>query len=282
MRIAIVGAHGQLGTALVSQLGDAAVPLTRADVDITNAESVAAALVSAEADVVINTAAWNFVDRAEDEPGQAFAVNAIGPRNLAAWCCANDARLVHVSSDYVFGLDDARVAPYRESDLPGPVSVYAASKLAGEHLVAAACAESCIVRTCGLYGRTESGKGNFVDTMLRLGREREEVRVVSDQHCTPTSAQDLAAAIIRLIHADCRGLFHVTNSGGTTWHEMAVEIFRIAGLDTAVRAITTAEYGAPARRPAYSVLDTTKYQQATGHALPDWKDALARYLAGHE
>ena len=278
MRIAIIGAHGQLGTALRTELGDQAVPLTRNEIDVGDADSVAEALKQADADVVVNTAAYNFVDRAEEEPDRAFAVNAIGPQNLAVWCAAHDAPLVHVSTDYVFGRDAGRSAPYSESDIPGPLSVYGASKLAGEHLAAAEWERSFIVRTCGVYGRSDSGKGNFVETMLRLAREEEHVRVVNDQQCTPTSAGDLSAAIVQLVQTDQYGLFHVTNDGWTTWHGMAVEIVRLAGIEAAVHPITTAEYGAPARRPAYSVLSTRKFQQATGCATPDWRDALARYL----
>lgn len=278
MRIAVIGAHGQLGTALVTRLGDDAVPLTRAEIDITDAASVASALDSTAADVVINTAAYNLVDRAEEEPSQALAVNACGPRNLAAWCASNNTRLLHISTDYVFGLDTTRETPYRESDLPGPLSVYAASKLAGEHLVSAECSESCIVRTCGLYGRTPTGKGNFVNTMLRLGRERTELRVVADQRCTPTSVDDLADGLLQILHTECRGLIHFTNSGSTTWYELTREIFRLAEIETNVHAITTAEYGAKARRPHYSVLHTGRFQQTTGHQPPGWRDALARYL----
>jgi dTDP-4-dehydrorhamnose reductase len=275
-RTAIVGAAGQLGSALVATLVGDVVPLGHPDLDITDAESVRTGLDRVQPDVVINVSAYNFVDRAEQEPHAAFAVNAIGPHNLSRYCGAQGLTLVHVSTDYVFGADAARRQPYREDDCPGPVSVYGASKLSGEYLVRASCPRSFVVRTCGLYGQPAAGsKGNFVRTMLRLGAEREELRVVSDQQCTPTSTADLAQALSRLVQTEEYGLYHATNSGATTWEEFARTIFAIAGLSTRVVPISSAEYGAAARRPAYSVLDCHRLAQVTGSALRDWRDALA-------
>lgn len=282
MRTAVIGAEGQLGRALIARFDPAEViPLTHRQIEITDASSIAAALDGSGADLVVNAAAYNFVDRAEDEPAAAFAVNASGPRRLAEWCAARGAALVHVSTDHVFGLDAARSTPYAESDCPGPLSVYGASKLAGEYLVRSACARHFVIRTCGLYGvPPPGGKGNFVETMLRLGRERGEVRVVCDQRCTPTSAGDLARLVIDLCRTRAYGLYHATNSGSATWHEFATEIFRLAGLSVRVHPITTAEFQARARRPAYSVLDCTRLEQQTGAPRRDWRTALAEYLAG--
>jgi dTDP-4-dehydrorhamnose reductase len=228
---------------------------------------------------VINAAAYNFVDRAEDERDRASAVNALGPRHLAESCASLDIPLDHVSTDYVFGQDAGRRIPYSEADHPGPLSEYARSKLAGENSVRDVCPKHFIVRTCGLYGRASSpGKGNFVETMLRLGRERGAVSVVDDQWCTPTSAVDLADAIAGLIATDNYGLYHATNAGSTTWCGFATEIFRLAGLAVDVKPITTAQFGARAGRPAYSVLDSSKLAATIGRPMRPWQEALADYL----
>ena len=280
MRIAIVASGGQLGTALEACLPGEIVPLRHADIEITVSARVEEALSAARPDCVINAAAYNFVDRAEDEPTAAYTVNALGPRNLARWCGRAGVTLLHVSTDYVFGADSTRTKPYVESDAPGPQSAYAVSKLAGEHFVRAECPRHFIVRTCGLYGAASSeGKGNFVKTMLRLAKDRKELAIVNDQQCTPSFAGDVAAAIARLIETDQYGLYHATNSGSTTWYEFAREIFRLAKIDIAVRPIPSAEYPQKARRPAYSVLDCGKLAAKTEVPLPAWQDALGRYLA---
>jgi dTDP-4-dehydrorhamnose reductase len=280
MRIAVIGAHGQLGSDLMARLGAGAVPLGHDQIDITDSARIAAALGVVRPHVVINTAAYNLVDRAEDEPEAAFNVNAFGPRHLADWCAKQGAVLVHVSTDYVFGLDASRTRPYHEDDLPGPQSAYAASKLTGEQFVRAGCPRHIVIRTCGLYGQTATRtKGNFVSTMLRLGRERSELRVVDDQRCTPSFTPDVAAAIVRLVESDAQGTFHVTNSGSMTWCEFAREIFRQAGINTPVVPITTAEFGARAQRPAFSVLDCSKLESLAGMSLRPWQEALGDYLS---
>jgi dTDP-4-dehydrorhamnose reductase len=260
-------------------LGDAAIRFEHEVLDITRPTQVASALDAARPDIVINTAAYNWVDKAEDEPQSAYELNAIGPRNLAIACRDRNVVLIHVSTDYVFGLDAERRTPYVETDCPGPLSAYAVSKLAGEQFVLANCPRSFVVRTCGLYGHAVSaGKGNFVKTMLRLGGERSEVAVVDDQWCTPSSARDVAAAIVALTASEQFGLFHVTNGGSTTWARLATEVFSTAGLTTRVRQITSAEFNSPARRPAYSVLDCHKLAAATGHSPPPWQEAVATYV----
>jgi dTDP-4-dehydrorhamnose reductase len=277
----VIGAQGQLGSELARRLaGSDMVALSRAELDIIDAQAVNAVLDRLQPQCVINAAAYNLVDRAEDEPELALAVNALGPRNLAAWCTAHAARLVHVSTDYVFGLDQERRTPYREDDCPGPISMYAVSKLAGEQLVLAASEQNLVIRTCGLYGlNATQQKGNFVSTMLRLGRERGDVHVVEDQRCTPTSVGDLADAMLALIQQNASGLYHVTNGGSATWHEFAEEIFRLAGMNVRVTSITSREFGAKARRPSYSVLECGKLEQALGRSMPDWYEALARHMA---
>ena len=283
MTIAVIGSHGQLGTDLMRVLGAEAIGLTHADIEITDPSSIDVSLDKNSPDIVINTAAYNLVDKAEEEPEASFAVNAFAPMHLARACASREITLVHVSTDYVFGQDSDRTTPYTENDLPCPVGVYGTSKLTGEHLVTASCPQSFVVRTCGLYGNpTSLGKGNFVRTMLRLGQDRDELTVVDDQRCTPTSTADLATAIAALIQTDAYGLYHCTNSGDTTWCEFAQAIFEIAGLDVIVKPITSAEFGAPARRPPYSVLNCDRLTSVTGVAMPHWRDALAAYLDGSD
>lgn len=286
MRIALIGARGQLGTALQTTLPGDVVPLDRSQIDIGDAGSVEACLADVQPDLVINAAAYNFVDRAEQEPEEAQRVNGRGPKFLAEFCQPRGAALLHVSSDYVFsgveGNGDyarMRTEPYTEDDSPDPQSVYAASKLAGEEFVRSSCRRHFVVRTCGLYGHAQSaGKGNFVKTMLRLAGEREELRVVNDQRCTPTFASDLAAWIAALVGTEAYGLYHATNSGSCTWYEFATEIFRLADCRVSVVPITTAEFGAAARRSPFSVLDCSKLQRVTGLTFRPWQAALAEYV----
>lgn len=279
-RIVVIGAHGQLGSDLLPLLGARGIALGHDQIELTEADSIARCLEVVQPDAVVNCAAYNFVDKAEDEPERAFAVNAFGVRNLARWCGARDVPLMHISTDYVFGLDATRATPWEETDPTGPVSVYGASKLAGEWFVRSACPRHWMVRTCGLYGsHAARGKGNFVETMLRLGRERPELRIVADQHCTPTSTADLASALVELLATDHYGVYHATNAGQCTWHEFAAEIFRQSGLSPRVIPIAAVEYGAKARRPNYSVLSHEKLRRAIGRELRPWQEALADYLA---
>jgi dTDP-4-dehydrorhamnose reductase len=280
VRTAVLGAPGQLGRDLVPRLSGEVVPLARADLDLTRAESIRAKLDDVRPVVVVNCAAYNFVDKAESELEAAFAANAFGVRHLAHACRDVGAKLVHVSSDYVFGLDATRTTPYAESDTPGPVSVYGASKLAGEHFVLAADPRNLVVRTCGLYGIWGAGGkgGNFVETMLRLAAQGKPVRVVNDQRCTPSSTADVAGAIAAMIVNGVSGLVHATNSGDCTWYEFAAEIFRQSNLSVSLTPITTAEFGSAARRPHYSVLGCTKFNENGIQPLRHWVETLAVYL----
>lgn len=279
MRIALIGAAGQLGTDLHRQLSGEVVPLTHADVEVTLPDSIQAMLDRVQPDMVVNTAAYNLVDKAEIEPEAALAVNAWGPRNLALACAKRQLRLVHISTDYVFGLESGVSTPRRETDLPGPQGAYAASKLLGEYFVRSLCPQHFVVRTCGLYGHAATkAKGNFVLTMLRLAKEKPLLKVVSDQRCVPSYTSDVAEAIAALVRTESFGLYHATNSGESSWFEVAREAVRLAGLTTPILPISTAEFGAPAARPAYSVLDCTKITGVTGLTLRPWKEALAAYL----
>ncbi|MCY3912330.1 MAG: dTDP-4-dehydrorhamnose reductase [Chloroflexi bacterium] len=280
-RVLITGGGGQLASNLAQQLpADSTVALPRAELDITDAPAVERAFTELAPAVVINTAAYNHVDMAETEFDRAFDVNAQGSLTLARACAAANATLVHVSTDYVFGGQAAR-EPLSEGALPAPLSVYGVSKLAGEHLVRGTGVRHLIVRTCGLYGSRGSAVkgGNFVRTMLRLAREGRDLRVVNDQHCTPSYARDVAEGIIDLIQAGADGTFHVVNDGVCTWFEFAREIFAAAGLAPSLTPVTTAEYPTPAGRPPYSVLATDRMIAVRGRPLRDWRAAVRAYLA---
>ena len=232
---------------------------------------------------MINCAAYTQVDKAESEPDRCRAVNAGAVANLVRACERLDCPLVQISTDYVFGAKPPQPRPWREDDPPSPQGVYARTKIEGEQ-IAAGYPRHLIVRTCGLYARRCNQRAaNFVKTMLRLGGTRPELSVVNDQYCTPTYVPHLARAILFLLGAKGSpapwGTYHVTNTGQTTWHEMAVDIFRLAGMKVVVRPITTAQYRAAAARPSYSVLDTSAYHRLGGPAMPDWKAALAEYFA---
>jgi len=280
MKYAVLGASGQLGRDLCPRLPGEVIPLTRAQADLTRPETVRTTLGELRPDVFFNCAAYNFVDRSETEPEATFAVNAWGTRQLALACREYECTLVHFSTDYVFGLDEHRCTPYRETDAPGPVGVYGLSKLAGEYLVRSLCPKHFVIRTCGLYGVWGSGGkgGNFVETMLRIAGQGKPLRVVGDQTCTPSYTVDVALATAALIQTGRHGLYHLTNAESCSWHEFARTVFELAGVRADLTPITTREYNAPARRPAYSVL---ALDAAAAAGLPRpraWREALAAYL----
>ena len=286
-RIAVVGRSGQLAHALRTEAvarQSEVVLGGRPDVDITNPLSIARFLENFRPDLVINASAYTAVDKAESEPESVFRVNAEGVGHLAELCRRMDLPLIHISTDFVF--DGAKHTPYVESDPAAPLSVYGASKAAGESALRERHARHVILRTSWVYSAYGA---NFVKTMLRLGAEREELGVVADQHGAPTHARNLAAALMeiapRLIEASSGsvwGTYHLTGAYQTTWHGFATEIFRQAALRGAkvprLKAITTAEYPVLAPRPPYSVLDNTKFIEAFGIALPDWRASLADCL----
>jgi len=273
MKYAVLGSAGQLGRDLCPRLAGEVVPLARPQADLTHAEMLRATLTALRPDVVVNCAAYNFVDRAESEPEAAMAVNGWGVRALAEICRDLDCSLLHFSTDYVFGLDEARRTPYKTEDAPGPLSVYGLSKLAGEYVVRAIVPRHFVVRTCGLYGLWGAGGkgGNFVETMLRLAGEGKPLRIVADQECTPTFTVDLAEAAVELMKTERHGLHHLVNAGSCSWFEFARTIFELAGVKADLTPVASAEWKAAARRPGYSVL---KCQTQ----LRPWLEALAGYL----
>lgn len=279
-KIAITGADGQLGREFCRQLGERAVPLDRTLLDIADADAVRRRLQETGPAAVVNCAAYTKVDLAEKEPDLCRTINAAAVANLARECQRIGATLVQISTDYVFGADASRTIPYREDDPPGPQGVYAQTKLEGER-AADQCDRRFVVRTCGLYG-VSPRRNNFVETMLRLGPERGRLRIVDDQHCTPSYVAHVAAAVLFLLETTAYGVYHIVNAGEVTWRRFAEEIFLQAGLKVEVEPITTAQFGAPAPRPPYSVLDTNKYRALGGPELPPWDQALAEYLRVRE
>lgn len=278
--IAVTGSQGQLGSEFCRQLGAQGIGLDLPDLDLTDGAAVQKILLAIRPTAIVNTAAYTLVDKAEQEPAICRAINADAVEHLAGVCRQLDCPLVQISTDYVFSQGGDRKTPYRETDEPSPRGVYACAKREGE-LRSAAWRKHFVVRTCGLYGRTgPRSAGNFVATMLRLARQGRALRVVDDQYCTPTYVPHLVRAIRFLLTTEAYGTYHVVNAGQTTWFRFAAEIFRLAGLQVQVEPITTAEYGAAAPRPAYSVLDIGKFLTLPGRPeLPTWQEALAEHWA---
>jgi dTDP-4-dehydrorhamnose reductase len=250
----------------------------RSDLDLRDSSALTQAVRECGADLVVNAAAYNDVDGAERQPELAFAVNAQGPGQLALACEEAGARLVHVSTDYVF--DGRQTRPYTEDDEPRPLGVYGASKLAGEQAVLGSRARSLVLRTSGVFGDGGSRVkgGSFVERILARARAGEPLRVVCDQVFSPTYAPDLAGALLALLERGARGLVHVTNSGTCSWHGLAEAALRLAGSEVPLTAIRAEQLGRPAARPAYSVLSNERYRSFGLEPLRPWQDALAELL----
>jgi dTDP-4-dehydrorhamnose reductase len=281
MRIALLGANGQLGTDLRRvAAGVEVVALVRPDFDVCDATGVAARLRALAPDAVINCAAMTHVDKCEESPGAAFAVNAVGAGNVARACAALDTPLLHISTDYVFGADAERAQPYDESDTPGPLNVYGVSKLAGEYLVRVFCPRHFIVRTSGLFGLAGArGKGgNFVETMLKLAEAGNPILVVNDQRLSPTSTRELAARLLPLLASGQFGTYHVAARDHCTWFEFATAIFEHERVQVDLSPIPSEEYPTPARRPALSALTSTRLAGVGIAPCPDWRSMLHDYL----
>jgi dTDP-4-dehydrorhamnose reductase len=281
VKVAVIGPRGQLGSALCEAFRRRAVDCVELDhgrVEVTDPQSVLVALRDARPAAVVNTAAFHKVDACEEDPKRAFEVNALGALHVARACREAGARCVYVSTDYVF--DGAKAEPYLEEDLPNPLNVYGASKLAGEHLVVQTCPDALVVRVASLFGGLGSrGKGtNFVLTVLERARRGEALRVVDDVRMSPTYAEDAAAAIVELVARGASGVFHVVNKGACSWYELAVRVLELAGLRVPVHPVPQEAYPARARRPRNSALSTAKLE-ARGLRLPPWEDAVQRYLA---
>ena len=281
MRVVLIGANGQLGTDLVPALkNETLIPVARADLDITMPADVLLDTLSRYSpDVIINTAAYHRVDEMEDYPDKAFLVNGTAVGRLAKAADQLKALFVHISTDYVF--DGKKKAPYIEEDPPAPQSIYSVSKLVGEYMAASYASRHLVIRSCGLYGAAgcrASGGTNFVETMLRLAREKGSVRVVSDQMVTPTPTRVLAELISKLIHTTETGLFHATCRGECSWYDFAAAIFRLTGTRVTLEKTTSAEFASKAKRPSYSVLENRRLKKLGMDHLPAWESALESYL----
>jgi dTDP-4-dehydrorhamnose reductase len=274
MRILVAGADGQLGRRVQISLGSHSVTaLSHSELDVTSLDQVRAAIRAHEPDLLINASAFNDVDGAESKVETAFLVNAVGPRNLAVATAEVGARVLHVSTDYVFNGSSER--PYHEYDEPDPLSVYAHSKLAGERGVASLNPRHYIVRTAWLFD--EHGN-NPVNRMIARA-EAGEVRAVNDQFGSPTYAPHLADAIARLINTDAFGIYHFAGGGGTSWFELTCTVFREAGVDADILPVSAAEFPRPAKRPRYSVLTSIQEPRIV---LPPWSDGVKEFAAARK
>lgn len=275
-KIIVTGCNGQLGRAVNLFFEDnkdiSFVNTDVGELDITDIDKVMELAREVQPYAIINCAAHTGVDACETEYDKAFKINAIGPRNLSIAARETGAKLMHISTDYVF--DGKGTRPYVETDATNPQGAYGSTKLAGENFVKDFADRYFILRTAWLYG---DGK-NFAKTMLRLSETNEKVRVVGDQFGSPTSASELTKAINALLFTENYGMFHATCEGSCSWAEFAREVFRLAGKTTKVEAITTEEFGAPAPRPAYSILENRMFKLTTDFMFADWHDAIAEYM----
>ena len=277
MKVLVFGARGMLGKDLVPALSVKHQVLARdiEDLNIADQQRVQKEIETLRPQVVVNAAAYTDVDGCEAKRELAFSVNAEGARNIAAGCAASNARMIHLSTDYVF--DGTSSAPYREEDPPNPLNVYGASKLQGERQIREVLENHLIIRTEWLFGR--HGK-NFVDTILRLAAQQEELRVVNDQRGAPTFTKDLSWAIEKLLEKEAKGILHITNSGSCTWFEFAHQIFKEKNIDNgSIVPISSAALTRPAKRPANSVLDCHRFENLVGQKMRTWEETLKEYLA---
>ena len=273
MKILVTGANGQLGREVARQgTGHELILTDYEKLDITDSAAVASFMREIKADAVIHCAAYTNVDGAEDDADGAFRVNVVGAQNMAAACLETGARMVYVSTDYVF--DGQSQKPYREFDATNPQSVYGVTKWQGEQIVKEILGRHYILRTAWLYG----DGNNFVKTMLRLAATNDTLRVVHDQIGTPTSTVELTKAIFKLLASDAYGTYHGTCQGQCSWYDFACEIFRQAGKNIKVIPVTTEEFPRPAKRPAHSVLDNYMLRMTVGDPMSTWQEALQEYL----
>jgi dTDP-4-dehydrorhamnose reductase len=283
LKVFLIGVDGQLGTDMKQCFTAKGIEvhglIGLKEIDICNYDDSLYKIAGSKPDIVINTAAFHNVDLCEDELEQTFRVNVGGVKNIAGICREMDIPLMNFSTDYVF--DGNKSTPYLEDDCPGPLSVYAISRLGGERVVKYMLDKYYIVRLSGLYGHagcTGKGNMNFIETMLRLAESKKEIRIVDDQVLTPTSTVDVANRLSELIVTGKYGLYHMTNTGSCSWYEFACEIFKLMDIKVDVVPVSTEEFGARALRPKYSVLDNKNIRKAGIKDMDEWKKALRHYL----
>jgi len=282
MKVAVIGANGQLGADIVRAFaanGDAVTALTHQEIELLNADSVFKSLRELTPELIVNTAAMHHVEKCESEPDRAFAVNAIGARSLALAAREIGAVLVHVSTDYVF--DGAKKSPYSEQDTPRPLNVYGNSKLAGEYFVRSTTEKHFVLRTSAIYGKhpcRAKGGLNFVELMLKLAKERSGMRVVDSEMVSPTPTADIAKQIVALSRTDAYDLYHATSEGSCSWYEFAREIFALTNTKTNLEVAGPNEFPAKVPRPSYSVLENRVLKKKGLNVFRPWKDGLRDYI----
>jgi dTDP-4-dehydrorhamnose reductase len=283
MRVAVLGANGQLGTDICAAFvknRDEVAALTHSDLELNSASSVQVTLSAANPELIVNTAAMHHVEKCEADPVAAFAANVIGAKNVAEWAKRADATVAYISTDYVF--DGKKGSPYVESDVASPLNAYGITKLAGEHYTAAACPKHFILRVSAIYGRwpcRAKGGLNFVELMLKLSRERDKLRVVDDEFVSPTPTVQIAQQLVALSRSNDYGLYHGTTEGSCTWYQFAREIFRATGTTVCLERADPGEFPAKVPRPKYSVLENQRLKSAQLSVYTDWRQGLEDYLA---
>jgi len=283
MKIAVVGADGQLGVDVVNAFarnGDEVSSLTHSDIELSDIDSVSKRLKELRPNVVVNTAAMHHVENCEREPQKAFAVNGLGARNLSLVSREIDAILMHVSTDYVF--DGAKQSPYEETDAPRPLNVYGNTKLSGEHFVRGTSDKHFVLRTSAIYGKSPcraKGGLNFVELMLKLARERGKVRVVDSEFVSPTRTTEIAQEMVALSRSDSYGLYHATAEGSCSWYAFAKEIFRLTNIAVTLEVAAPNEFPAKVPRPMYSVLENRALKNRGLNVFRPWQEGLRGYLA---
>ena len=282
MKVAVLGANGQLGSdvcAAFRRNGDEVVALTHADLELTSASTVEAALSASMPEFIVNTAAMHHVEKCEADPVGALQANAIGAKSVAEWAKRAGSTVSYVSTDYVF--DGKKGAPYLETDVAAPLNAYGISKLAGEHFTSAIATKYFVLRVSAIYGQQPcraKGGLNFVELMLRLSQERDELRVVDDEFITPTPTVQIAAQLVALSRSSNYGLYHGTAEGSCSWYEFASEIFRVTGARVRLEKARPGEFPAKVPRPKYSVLENRALKTARLNVFTDWRDGLKGYL----
>jgi dTDP-4-dehydrorhamnose reductase len=282
VKVVVIGANGQLGrdvsTAFLAA-GDVVEPLGHDDVDVASAESVKSSLSHSQPDIVVNTAAFHQVEKCEADPALAFAVNSLGARNVAQITDSLGAKLLHISTDYVF--DGKKQTPYTEQDPAAPLNVYGNSKLSGELFVRCTNPHHFVVRVSAIYGSNPcraKGGLNFIDLMLKLSREREEVRVVDDEFVTPTPTIEIARQLVVLAGTSEFGLYHATAEGSCSWYEFARAIFDLSGTKVRLERACSGDFPAKVPRPKYSVLENAGLKSRSLNIFGHWKEGLKNYL----
>lgn len=283
MRAVVIGSSGQLGSDIVRVFKKNKIdvtPLTHKQIEVSNYSSVKKTLDRLNFDLVINTAAHHRVDEIELNPQLAFQINSFGAHNIAKYANTKNKRVIFISTDYVFGQDEKRKIPYTETDKPAPVNIYGVSKVSGELLTALSSPNHIIVRTSGLFGiMGASGKGgNFVETMIRKAKAKEEIQVVGDQRLSPTYTANLAQQICQLSKSRQNGLFHAVSEGECSWWEFAREIFKITGLGAKLKKTNSKKWKTAAKRPAYSVLANSRLNRLNLSVMNSWQKSLLLYL----